>query len=141
MTQIKGQDESSHITIDGQGRRQFDCLSQTGLVEIVLPSLQGSPNPTERLHAKDFGAHVVGKVTNAFDRVKFPYLKSGPQQSPAEIYRHYLGAAEGSALLNTSTLKQMKSLAAEFEEAADQRNYFEKTLRPYLHNLAPRQRG
>jgi hypothetical protein len=120
------------------GKLDYPSAAESGFVEVELPALPGSPNAVERLHARDFGVHVVGKIESSVKRN--PYLtKSGPQQSPAQVFRHYVSCAEGSGLLDKASLGRMEQVAAGFEEDPT-REYFEEVVRPYLLSLSPQRR-
>jgi hypothetical protein len=81
---------------------------------------------------------VAGKIESSITRN--PYLKSGPQQSPTEMFRHYVGVAEGAGLVDRRTLSHMNELAGEFEEEGGSREYFEQVIRPWLYTLKPGRR-
>src|ERR1700761_3486614 len=70
------------IGVDDRGRLAYASASASGHIEVELPSLPGSPNAVERLHARDFGPHVVSRIEASMSRQG--YLRSGPQQSPAD---------------------------------------------------------
>jgi hypothetical protein len=125
-------------TLDAQGNWQYPSAAESGHVEIEIPALPGGPNATERLHAVDFGPFVVGKVEASMNRQG--YLRSGPQQKPAAVFRHYVGAAKGYGLMDSGAIGRMETLAAEFETEGDQRGYFEEVLVPYLRSLTPTRR-
>jgi hypothetical protein len=112
--------------------------SSSGHVEIELPTLPGSPNPTERLHARNFGTHVASKVESSFTRQ--PYLRSGPCCGPVEVFRHYVAAAKGASLMDKTAIRQMERLAADFE-ADPNRQFFEETVRPHFNGLTPERRN
>jgi hypothetical protein len=130
-------DESQRMTVDELGNWQYPSAAATGYVEIELPALPGSPNPTERLHARDFGGHVASKIESAINR---GYLKSGSQLDPVATLRHYLGAAQGAHLMDPAALKRMETLATEFESEPERQEYFSQVLKPYLHSLTPKRR-
>jgi hypothetical protein len=67
------------------------------------------------------------------------YLRSGPQQSPAQTFQHYVAVARGANLMDSGTLKRMETLAKEFEAAPDQGEFFRRAVRPYLVGLTPTQ--
>jgi len=125
------------IGID-DGQTTYASAAASGHIEIELPALPGSPNPTERLHARDFGPHVVGQLESSLKRQ--PYMKSGPQQSPAGVLRHYVAVARGASLMDSATINRMESLAANFEKEPDQAEYFSQVVRPYLLSLTPKRR-
>jgi hypothetical protein len=132
-------DESQSLDRLGpDGRWVYPSAAQSGHVEIELPALPGSPNATERLHARDFGPFVAGKVESSMKQN--PYLKSGPQQSPAATFRHYVAVAKGASLMDSAAIGRMETLAKEFESEAEQREFFEQVLKPYLHSLSPKRR-
>ena len=115
----------------------YPSLAASGRVEVELPSLPGSPRPTEMLHARDFGGHVAGKIEAS---LKGNPYKSGPQQNPAQTFRHYLASAQGARLLDNGSMNRMEALARQFDKAADQRDFFNRTIRPYLNSLRPERR-
>lgn len=121
-----------------EGKMQYGSAAASGHVEILLPSLPGSPNGEERMLAKSFGPFVASKIEASFK--KQPYIKSGATQSPDRVFRHYLGAAKGAGLVDTGTLGRMEKLAAEFEGESEQAEYFSQVLRPWLHSLTPKRR-
>jgi hypothetical protein len=126
------------IAVDDRGEMSYDGASREGRVSVMLPSLPGAPRETETLHAVNFGAFVSGQVERSFQ--KQPYLKSGPQQKPAEVFRHFLGCAKGAALLDGSAIGRMEKLASEFEKESAQEEYFKQVIRPWLHDLSPQRR-
>jgi len=81
------------IGVDANGDRTFGFLSANGLVEIEVPTPAGSQHPTERMHAKDFGAHVVRKIESAFGP---DYLDQ--KQDPVQNLHHYVGVVKGLQL-------------------------------------------
>jgi len=115
----------------------YPSLAKSGHIEIEVPSLAGSPRPTEMLHARDFGGHVAGKIEAS---LKGNPYKSGPQQNPAQTFRHYLASAQGARLLDNGSINRMEALARQFDKAADQRDFFNRTIRPYLNSLRPERR-
>ncbi len=125
------------LTPDGKSW-QYKSASATGHVEIELPALPNSPNPTERLLVKDFGVFVAGKIESAITRQ--PYLRSGPQQKPSEVFRHFLGCAKGASLMDSGAIGRMETLAKEFEKEPEQEEFFKQVIRPHLLSLAPGKR-
>lgn len=121
------------------GELNYPSAAESGHVEIELPSLPGSPNSTERLHVRDFGPFVVGKIEARMKQQG--YLKSGVQASPGQIFRHYTGAVKGYGLLDEAAIGRMESLASEFDETAEPAEFFEQVVKPYLYNLTPKRRG
>ena len=126
------------ITVDDRGGWQYESAAAEGYVEIELPTLPGSPNAVERLHARDFGVHVAGKIESSMNRQ--PYIKTGATQGPAATFRHYVASAKGYGLMDSGAIGRMETLAKEFEAEPDQREYFEQVIRPYLHSLNPKRR-
>src|SRR5271157_3059347 len=120
------------MTVNDRRSWSYDDAAATGHVEIELPTLPGSPNPTERLHAREFGVHVAAKIESSMNQQ--PYLRDPRQNAPA-IFRHYIGAAKGSGLMDRAALARMEVLAGEFESEPEQREYFKQVIRPYLHSL------
>ena len=120
------------------GKLEYPSAAESGHVEIELPALPGAPTAVERLHARDFGVVVAGKIETAMTRN--PYLRSGPQGSATQIFRHYVGAAEGAGLVDRRTLEHMKQLAEEFEADPDREEFFQQVLKPYLRSLQPGRR-
>jgi hypothetical protein len=117
---------------------EYPSGSQMGYTEVEVPSLPGSINPTERLHVRDFGAHVVNRIESSMQGT---YLKVGrPQQGPVATLRHYLGCAQGASLMGAEALKRMENLATEFEKEPEKEEYFAQVVRPWLHSLVPRKR-
>jgi hypothetical protein len=116
----------------------YESASAEGRIEIELPSLPGSPNPTERLHAAQFGAHVAGKIESAMKQQG--YLKSGAQQKPAQVFRHYLACAKGSGLMDSAAIGRMASLGNDFAAEPDQAEFYSMVVRPYLLTLTPKRR-
>jgi hypothetical protein len=132
-------DESQRLNrLDARGNWVYPSASESGHVEIELPALPGSPNAVERLHARDFGVHVAGKIESSMQRQ--PYLRSGPQQSPPQIFRHYTAVAKGAGLMDSGALKRMEQLASEFASEPDSREYFAQVVKPYLLSLSPKRR-
>ena len=130
--------ESQRIATDERGSWAYPSLAQSGHVEIELPSLPGSPRPTEMLHARDFGPHVAGAVERSMRGN--PYPKSGPQQNAAQTFRHYLAVARGSQLLDNGSTNRMEALAKQFDREPDQGAFFKRTIRPFLNGLKPERR-
>jgi hypothetical protein len=133
-------DEGQQMTVDSTGGWQYPSAAAEGRVELELPSLPGSPNPTERIHAADFGPHVAGKIESSMKRQG--YLRSGPQQGPTEVLRHYVAVAKGSKLVQPDAISQMERLAREFagEKGEHRQAYFETMVRPFLNGLKPERR-
>jgi len=134
-------DESQRIATEERGSWAYPSLAASGHVEVEVPSLPGSPRPTEMLHVKDFGRHVAGAVERSLKGN--PYPKSGPKQSPAEVLGHYVGTARGARLLDKGTLARLERLGKEFagERGEDRQKYFETMIRPYLISLTPSGNG
>jgi hypothetical protein len=128
------------ITVDGQGHMQFATAAASGNVEIELPSLPGSPNRTERLHARDLGMHVIGKMESSMKRPD--YLKFGATQSPVEVLEHYVAVAKGSNLMSPESISDMGRLAKEFraEPEKDRGAYYKTMILPFLNGLTPKRR-
>ena len=115
----------------------YPSASSSGYVEIELPALPGSLNPTERLHARDFGVRVANQIESS---MKGGYLKVGALPNAPTVLRHYLGAAQGSGLMDKGALQRMEGLASEFEATPYREEYYEQVLKPYLHSLTPKRR-
>ena len=115
----------------------YPSLAASGIVEIELPTLPGSPNPTERLHARNFGSHVARAVERSLHGN--PYPKSGPQQGPAQVLQHYVATARGAKLLDEKTLDYLGRLSKEFaaEKGEHRRTYFKTMVSPFLNGLKP----
>jgi len=125
-------------TLDARGNWIYPSGAESGHVEIELPALPGSPNAVERLHARDFGRHVIGKIESSMGRNS--YLRSGPQQDPDQTFRHYVAVAKGARLMDSAAIGRMETLAKEFETEADKGEYFSQVVRPYLLSLSPQKR-
>ena len=139
MNQMNKVEPSERLdTLDARGNWVYPSAAATGHVEVELPALPGSPNAVERLHARDFGAYVAGKIESSMGQN--PYLKSGPQQGPVQVFKHYAAVAQGASLMDAATIKRMEKLAAEFEAKSDPGEFFSKTIRPFLHGLKPGKR-
>jgi hypothetical protein len=126
------------IGADDSGKLTYESAASSGHTEVVLPALPGSPNGEERLLARDFGAHVAGKIESSITRN--PYLKSGPQQSPAQVFAHYTAVARGASLMDEGALKRMEQLGVEFRQEPEQEEFFAQVIRPYLLSLSPQRR-
>ena len=131
-------DKGQQMAVDERGNWAYPSLAQSGHVEIELPSLPGSPRPTEQLHARDFGGHVASKIESSLRGN--PYPNSGLQQNPAQTFNHYIAVARGSKLVDSGTINRMEALARQFDKATDQREFFSRTIRPYLNSLRPERR-
>ena len=138
MNTLPTEDNQTAINVDSHGQMAFGTAAASGHIEIELPSLPGSPNGTERLHAKDFGPMVAGKIESAMSRN--PYLKSGPQQGPAEVLAHYIAAAKGYSLMDAATLQRWERLADDFQREPEQAEFFNRVVRPSLLGLEPKRR-
>jgi hypothetical protein len=123
-----------HLGVDERGNWQYPTSAKEGYVEIEIPSLPGSLNPTESLHMRDFGGHVVSKIESSMNT---GYLR---KQSPHQVFAHYAAVARGASLMDESALKRMESLATEFAEVPEKQEFYEMVIRPYLHSLVPRKR-
>jgi hypothetical protein len=130
-------DESQRIATDERGNWAYPSLAASGHVEVELPSLPGSPRPTEQLLARDFGGHVASKIDASLRGN--PY-KSGPQQNPAQTLNHYIAVARGAKLVDNGSINRMEALARQLDKAADQREFFNRTIRPFLNGLRPQRR-
>jgi hypothetical protein len=104
-TREQEQKDESQLTVDQEGNWQYPTSARTGYVEVELPSLPGSLNATERLHARDFGSHVIAKLESA---MQCTYLR---KQSPTQVFRHYIGCAQGSGLLDSGAIGRMEQIA------------------------------
>ncbi len=130
---------NSAIGVDDRGQLNYASAAESGHVEIELPALPGAPNETERLLAKDFGQHVIGKIEASFNRQG--YLTSGAQQTPPQVFRHYCAVARGAGLMDAGAIRRMEGLAKEFEEAGeDEREFFRRVVKDYLGALSPKRR-
>jgi hypothetical protein len=139
MAKMNKVDESQRLdTLDGKGNWVYPSGSESGHVQIEIPTLPGSPNTVERLHARDFGPYVVRKIESAMSQQG--YMRSGPQQDSAQVFRHYTSVARGAKLMDENTLRQMERLAGEFEGESAREEFFSMVLRPYLHSLTPGRR-
>jgi len=133
-----GENMDRAIAVDASGGMTYSGASREGRIEIEIPALPGSPNPTETLHARDFGPTVAGKIESAMS--KQGYLKSGPQQNGPQVFQHYLAVARGANLLASDTLKRAETLAKEFAAESEQTEFFKQVVRPWLHSLSPQKR-
>ena len=123
------------INVDDRGALQYASAAATGHVEIMVPSLPGSPRTTETLHARTFGQHVIGKIESSMNRQG--YMTTGPTQQPAEVLRHYTSVARGARLMDEGALKRMETLAQDFEREPEQREFFKQVVKPWLGSLNP----
>lgn len=124
-------------TQDERGDWAYPSLAQSGHIEVELPSLPGSPRPTEQLLARDFGGHVASKIEASF--LGNPY-KSGPKQNPVQTLNHYVAVARGSKLVDNGSIDRMEALARQLDKASNQREFFSQVVRPYLNSLKPERR-
>jgi hypothetical protein len=125
------------LTVNEQGGWEYPSGSSSGYVEVELPTLPGSLNPTERLHVREFGVHVSDKIERSFNK---GYMRTGPQQGPHQVLAHYAAVARGAQLMDDQALKRLESLASEFEKEPLRPEYFEMVIKPYLVSLKPRRR-
>ena len=123
------------IGVDLRGRMTYADAAESGHVEIELPTLIGSPTPTERMHAVDFGPHVAGKIESSIKRQ--PYLRSAQPQSPTEVLRHYIAVGKGSGLLDARTVTHLTQVAGDYETSPNPDDHFSKVVRPALLALRP----
>ncbi len=137
MSTLPTDEPKKAIGADDRGLH-YPSAAVSGHVEIELPSLPGNHSDVERLHARDFGPFVVGKIESAQSRQG--YLRSGPTQTPQQVFRHYTAVARGASLLDAAGLERMSTLAKEFERADSPQEYFARTVRPFLHGLTPGKR-
>jgi len=119
---------------------QYPSLEASGHVEVEIPSLPGSANPTESLHARNFGSHMAAQIEASLKPNPFP--RSSPQRNPVKVLAHYCAVARGAKLLDPGTLTQLERLAAEFRSESDKgrQNYFETMIKPFLNGLKPERR-
>ena len=126
------------IGTDARGNLTYEHAAASGHVEVYLPSLPGSAFAQERLLVKDFGTFVAGKIGSSMTRQ--PYLTSGPQQDPAQTFRHYVACAKGASLMNADAIRRMETLAKEFAAEPDRAEFYSMVVRPYLLGLSPKRR-
>lgn len=126
------------IAVDAGGNMTYSGASETGRIEIEIPALRGSPNPTETLHAADFGPHVVSRIEASMN--KQGYLRSGPQQNGPQTFAHFIACARGAELFDPATLKRGEALSKEFSAEPNQREFHETVIRPWLLSLSPGKR-
>ena len=128
------------IEVDGEGKLNYRGASETGFIEAEIPSLPGSPRETETLHARDLALHIVNKVESSMSAQ--PYLTTGPVQSPSQTFAHYAGVLQGAGLVDSRTSKQLARLVNDFSGTpkAEQRKYFDETIKPFLGSLTPARR-
>jgi hypothetical protein len=131
-------DRDSAIGVDASGRMNYASGSESGHVEVVLPALAGSANGEERLLMKDFGVHVAGQIERSFSRQ--PYLRSGPMQSPPEVFSHFIASAKGARLLSPGAQARAEVLAREFAGESEREAYYEMVIKPWLFNLTSAKR-
>jgi hypothetical protein len=137
-TTLPTKDSKQAIGVDERGALQYRSAAATGHVEIMVPSLPGSPRETETLHARDFGQHVIGKIEASMNRQG--YLTTGPQQGPAEVFKHYAAVAKGASLMDSAAIGRMEEIAAEFAKEPEQEAYWKMVAKPYLGGLSPKRR-
>jgi hypothetical protein len=123
---------------DADGQMTYQSAGASGHVEIMLPSLPGSPRETETLHARDFGQHVISRIERSMTRQV--YMTTGPQQSPAQVLAHYAAVAKGAGLMDRTASRRMAELAKEFEAAPERDEFYRSTVKPYLGSLSPERR-
>lgn len=131
------------LGVDESGNNwQYPSASASGDVEVVLPTMPDSMNTEQRLLAKDFGGLVAREIQKSLEAN--PYPNTVPTRKPTEVFRHYLGCAQGSGLLDRGALGRMAELAKEFEQTPEREayfEYFEMVLKPYLVGLRPQRRS
>ncbi|HKI11131.1 MAG TPA: hypothetical protein VKA02_03380 [Candidatus Acidoferrum sp.] len=133
-----GKNADHGIAVDENGGMTYSGASREGRIEIEIPALKGSPNPTETLHAVNFGPHTASKIEASMDRQG--YLKSGPLQNGPQTFAHYVAVAKGAGLLDAGAQKNADALVKEFSVEPNQREYFAQVVRPWLHTLSPGKR-
>lgn len=126
------------IGVNDRGEMSYTGASAEGRIEIMIPALPGAPRETETLKARDFGPHVVSRVEASMNRQG--YLRSGPQQTGPQTFAHFVACAKGAELLDAGALLRAETLSKEFSSEANQREYFEQVIRPWLHGLTPGKR-
>jgi len=126
------------IGVNESGRMTYDSASAEGRTEIELPTLPGSPNAVERLHAADFPGHVIAKIEAALTRQ--PYLRSGAVQDATQVFQHYTAVARGAGLMDAGTLERMEGLAKEFKQELDREEFFSQMVKPWLLSRTPERR-
>jgi hypothetical protein len=126
--------------LDARGNWQYPSGAESGHIEIMVPSLPGSPRATETLHARNLGQHIIGKIESAMSRQG--YMTSGAQQSPAQVFQHYTAVAKGSKLVEADAISHMERLAREFagQKGEDRQKYLDTMVKPYLLSLTPKRR-
>lgn len=130
--------DKTEINVSADGKTlDYPSTAATGFVEIEIPNPRGSVNATERLHARDFGAHVAAAIERTFTTQ--PYLR-GTGLGPVETFGHYSGAAKGLKLLSDSAQRNMDTLLAKFAAASNPTEFFKTDVRPFLHGLTPGKR-
>jgi hypothetical protein len=139
MNTLPSEDSKTAIGVDGNGQMAYGTAAASGHVEIELPALPGSPNPTERILVRGFGGHVIGKVEASMKRQ--PYMQSGPVQTPAQVLQHYASVAKGSGLTDPATTGQLESLARGIKQEKDAAEYFRRDVKPFLLSLLPKRRA
>lgn len=126
------------IDTDANGNLQYRDASESGFVEIMVPSPPGSPRDTETLHARNLGQHIISKVESSMREQG--YLKTSALQTPAAVFRHYMAVAKGSELLDSATQERMEEIARGFSKEPATEEYFQTVVKPWLGSLTAKRR-
>jgi hypothetical protein len=137
-TTLPSKESKSAIGVDDRGKMNYASAAAEGFIEIMVPSLPGSPRETETMHMRNFGQHTISKIESALARQ--PYMTEGATQNPVQVMRHYTAVARGASLLDKATLGRMEKLTAEFENAPKREEFYRSTVKPFLGGLAPQRR-
>ena len=120
------------------GKMSYSTAAESGHVEIMIPSLPGSPRETETLHARNLGQHIIGKMEASLNHQG--YIITGPTQTPAEVLKHYAAVSRGAGLMDSAAQGRLDEIAGHFAEEPNQERYYKTVVKPYLGALTPHRR-
>ena len=129
--------EADNIWVDSP-RPVPECLAREGLVQVELPGRPGKDSlgfarpASETMLARNVPSHIVKEIESAF--------RTSPHEAVLTMH-HFIGAMQGTALLDSKSVAQLEKLAHGLASAKEPREFFDAEVKPHLHNLRPQRRG
>jgi len=123
--------------VAGEKQLQYGEMLDQGLERAVLPlpPWENRGRGTEDILVRDIGRHIASRVEQAFGAGSF-YTGASPDQ----VLAHYRGVIEGLGLADPTSLKGIDKLQKGLASVGDQREYFEREIKPFSLALRPAKR-
>jgi hypothetical protein len=134
----RGLDSPKPTTKTEPTARPIDqILAREGLTQVTLPGRKGKDSigierpGEETMLVRNIPNHIIKQIESSF-------RTSG--REAVLSFGHYVGAIQGSELMDSKGIAHLKKLAHGFAEADKPEEFFNENIRPHLQSLTMKAR-